>query len=70
MDVARRPALRRKNGRALTFPALLVDGWGHKAGVSSDPRTVQTHVSSLRRKLGAVVGRRIKSVSGKGYRYD
>lgn len=59
-----------RKGRVLTIQRLLEDVWGYDGADYSDPRTVQTHVSSLRRKVGAVVGKRICSVSGIGYRFD
>lgn len=59
-----------RKGRVLTIQRLLEDVWGYDSADYSDPRTVQTHISSLRRKLGSKVGRRIWSVSGIGYRFD
>jgi DNA-binding response OmpR family regulator len=59
-----------RKGRVLTIGRLLEDVWGYDAADYNDPRTIQTHVSSLRRKLGPGVGRRIWSVSGIGYRFD
>jgi DNA-binding response OmpR family regulator len=58
-----------RKGDVMSIPVLLKEVW-HRTTGTSDPRTVQTHVSSLRRKLGPGAGRRISSVSGIGYRYD
>jgi DNA-binding response OmpR family regulator len=52
----------RQPGRVFTREALLVDVWGYRDG--SGPRTVDSHVRALRRKLGNDV---IRTVHGVGY---
>ena len=59
-----------KRGRVLGAPYLLETVWGYDTAVYKDPHTIEVHVSSLRRKLGARVGRRIVTVPGVGYRFD
>jgi DNA-binding response OmpR family regulator len=59
-----------RKGRVLSIQRLLEDVWGYDVADYSDPRTVQTHVSSLRRKLGDKMGKRIGCVFGIGYRFD
>jgi DNA-binding response OmpR family regulator len=56
-------------GRTFSREQLIEDVWGYDEQYD-DPRTIQTHVSSLRRKLGSAVGRRIVTFSGIGYRFD
>lgn len=59
--------LAREPGRVLTRSELLFDIWGRGAAGSS--RTLDTHASRLRRKLGAVSAEQwIPSVRGVGYR--
>lgn len=60
----------RKPGRALGVEYLLETVWGYDPADYNDPRTLQVHVSSLRKKLGPKLGRRIVSVTGHGYRFD
>ncbi len=60
----------RRPGLVLSVQRLLEDVWGYNAADYNDPRTIQTHISSLRRKLGAAFSRRVLSVSGIGYRFN
>ena len=60
----------RKPGRVLSVPYLLETVWGHDPADYNDPATVQVHLSSLRKKLGPGLGRRIVTVPGLGYRLD
>lgn len=60
----------RKPGRVVGVPYLLETVWGYDPADYNDPHTVGVHVSSLRKKLGPSLGRRIVSVSGLGYRLD
>ena len=55
-----------RSGRVQTRDALLTDVWGMQTGVST--RTVDTHVTRLRRKLGAAGGY-IETLRGVGYRF-
>lgn len=59
-----------KPGRVLSPRFLLERVWGYDPADYDDPHTVIVHLSSLRRKLGPALGRRIATVSGAGYRFD
>jgi DNA-binding response OmpR family regulator len=59
----------RRRGRVLSVPYLLETVWGYDPADYNDPHTVQTHLSSLRRKIGPL-GRRIVNLPGLGYRFD
>jgi DNA-binding response OmpR family regulator len=59
-----------KRGRVLGAPYLLETIWGYDTAVYKDPHTVEVHVSSLRRKIGPKLARRIVTVPGVGYRFD
>ena len=60
----------RKPGRVLSAAYLLETVWNYDPAEYNDPRTLQTHISSLRRKLGAKLGARIASLPGLGYRFE
>jgi two-component system phosphate regulon response regulator PhoB len=53
-------------GRVQTRDTLLSDVWGMHAGLTT--RTVDTHVTRLRKKLGEV-GNYIETLRGVGYRF-
>lgn len=53
-------------GRIFTRPQLMDDLWGYDS--ESEPRTVDTHIKLLRRKLRDVEDIRIQTVRGLGYR--
>ena len=55
-----------RSGRVQTRDALLTDVWGMQTGLST--RTVDTHVTRLRKKLGEA-GRYIETMRGVGYRF-
>lgn len=57
-------------GRVLSPQFLLESVWGYDLAEYNDPHTVTVHLSSLRRKLGPELGRRIVTVAGAGYRFD
>ena len=59
-----------KRGRVLGAPYLLETVWGYDTAVYKDPHTIEVHVSSLRRKLGSALARRIVTVPGVGYRFE
>ncbi|OGR62732.1 MAG: hypothetical protein A2X31_06360 [Elusimicrobia bacterium GWB2_63_22] len=59
-----------KKGRVLGMPYLLETVWGYDMATYDNPHTVETHISSLRRKLGAKLGERIQSVTGHGYKFE
>jgi len=61
--------LLRKRGHVLTPQFLLESVWGYDLAEYNDPHTVTVHLSSLRRKLGPRLGRRIVTVPGSGYRF-
>jgi DNA-binding winged helix-turn-helix (wHTH) protein len=54
-------------GRVVTRPALLRDVWGYR--YTGDDRTVDVHVSRLRRKLPVLRGH-LTALRGIGYRLD
>ncbi|HVI00074.1 MAG TPA: response regulator transcription factor [Enhygromyxa sp.] len=54
-------------GRVQTRDTLLADVWGMQAGLTT--RTVDTHVTRLRKKLGDTVGNYIETLRGVGYRF-
>jgi DNA-binding response OmpR family regulator len=59
-----------KKGRVLGVPYLLETVWGYDMANYDNPHTVETHVSSLRKKLGTKLGARIHSVTGHGYKFE
>lgn len=59
-----------KAGRVLSVPYLLETVWGYDPADYNDPGTVEVHVSHLRKKLGAKLGKRIVNVVGHGYKLD
>jgi two-component system alkaline phosphatase synthesis response regulator PhoP len=56
-------------GRALTRDYLLERVWDYSQAVEIESRTVDVHISNLRRKMGSQ-GRRIVTVKNVGYRFD
>jgi len=56
-------------GRALTRDYLLEKVWDYSQAVEIESRTVDVHISNLRRKIGSQ-GRRIVTVKNVGYRFD
>ncbi|OGR81151.1 MAG: hypothetical protein A2X32_08460 [Elusimicrobia bacterium GWC2_64_44] len=59
-----------KKGRVLGVPYLLETIWGYDMATYDNPHTVETHVSSLRKKLGAKLAGRLVSVTGHGYKFE
>ena len=53
-------------GKVFSRPQLMDDLWGYES--ESDPRTVDTHIRRLRKKLHSVEDIRIQTVRGLGYR--
>ncbi|MBI5240888.1 MAG: response regulator transcription factor [Elusimicrobia bacterium] len=62
--------LLRKRGHVLSAQFLLESVWGYDLAEYNDPHTVTVHLSSLRRKLGSKLSRRIVTVPGSGYRFE
>jgi two-component system alkaline phosphatase synthesis response regulator PhoP len=60
----------RKRGRVLTPQFLLEAVWEADLAERNDHHTVAVHISSLRRKSGQSLGRRIVTVPGRGYRFE
>lgn len=59
-----------KKGRVLGVPYLLETVWGYDMATYDNPHTVETHISSLRRKLGARLAARILTLTGHGYKFE
>jgi DNA-binding response OmpR family regulator len=59
-----------KKGRVLSVPYILETVWGYDTATYDNPHTVETHISSLRKKLGRKLAARIVSVTGHGYKFD
>ncbi|OGS29228.1 MAG: hypothetical protein A2218_04655 [Elusimicrobia bacterium RIFOXYA2_FULL_53_38] len=59
-----------KPGRILSLNQLLETVWGYDPANYNNPHTVEVHISNLRKKLGAKLASRIKSVSGHGYKFE
>ena len=59
-----------KKGRVLSVPYILETVWGYDMATYDNPHTVETHVSSLRKKLGGKFAKRLVSVTGHGYKFE
>ena len=57
--------LRQNPGRCFSRPFLLHNVWGYREGTHS--RTVDVHISKLRRKLGPEGGASIRTIFRAGY---
>ncbi|OGS11433.1 MAG: DNA-binding response regulator [Elusimicrobia bacterium RIFOXYA2_FULL_58_8] len=62
-------ALMASGGKMLSREALLEKAWGLDASVEIETRTVDVHIGTLRKKLGAE-GKRIVTVKNYGYRFE
>lgn len=62
--------LLRRRGHVNSVSYLLESVWGYEPETYNDPRTVQVHMSRIKRKLGRTFSSRIVSVIGLGYRLD
>lgn len=63
-------ALLRKRGQVVYTTQLYHTVWGYGESAPVDSHTVKVHVSSLRNKLGAELGKKIVNLPGLGYRFD
>lgn len=63
-------ALLRRPGKVWRSVELLEQVWGYDPAEYNDPHTLQSHLSSLRGKLGPRAGRRLVSERGLGYKFD
>ncbi len=63
-------ALLRKRGQVVYTTHLYHTVWGYGESAPVDSHTVKVHVSSLRSKLGAELGKKIVNLPGLGYRFD
>ena len=59
--------LLKRPGRVVTRQQLLTDVWGYR--YTGDDRTVDVHISRLRRKLPSL-GNRLVAIKHVGYRLD
>ncbi|MDO8805123.1 MAG: response regulator transcription factor [Elusimicrobiota bacterium] len=59
-----------KKGRILGIPYILETVWGYDMATYDNPHTVETHVSSLRKKLGPKLAARLVRVTGHGYKFE
>ncbi len=59
-----------KKGRILGVPYMLETIWGYDMATYDNPHTVETHISSLRKKLGPKLAARLVSVTGHGYKFE
>ncbi len=62
--------LLRKRGVVAYTTHLYHTVWGYGESSPVDSHTVKVHISSLRSKLGASLGRKIVNLPGLGYRFD
>jgi len=59
-----------RRGEVLRHQTLLDTVWGIDPGSGVTTETIKTHISTLRTKLGKVLGAKIDSVRGVGYRFE
>ncbi len=59
-----------KKGRVQGVPYILETVWGYDMATYDNPHTVETHISSLRKKLGKKFATRLVSVTGHGYKFE
>jgi DNA-binding response OmpR family regulator len=59
-----------KPGHVLSLNQLLETVWGYDPANYNDPHTVEVHISNLRKKIGARLAARLKSVPGHGYKFE
>ena len=56
--------------RVLSVPYLLETVWGYDMATYDNLHTVETHISSLRKKLGRKFAGRLVNVTGHGYKFE
>ncbi len=56
-------------GKMMSREALLDKAWGMDSALEVETRTVDVHIGTLRKKLGAE-GRRVVTVKNYGYRFE
>ncbi|MBI4351931.1 MAG: response regulator transcription factor [Elusimicrobia bacterium] len=59
-----------KKERVLSVPYILETVWGYDMATYDNLHTVETHISSLRKKLGRKFAGRLVNVSGHGYKFE
>ncbi len=59
-----------KAGRVLSGAYLLDAVWGYDPADYNDDRTIETHISRLRKKLGEKASSRIVNIRGLGYKFE
>jgi DNA-binding response OmpR family regulator len=59
-----------RTGKVVSVPHLLQTVWGYDPDDDIDSATVETHVSSLRRKLGKDLAAHVVNVPGHGYKFE
>ena len=59
-----------KKERVLSVPYILETVWGYDMATYDNPHTVETHISSLRKKLGRKFAGRLVNVTGHGYKFE
>lgn len=59
-----------KKERVLSVAYILETVWGYDMATYDNPHTVETHISSLRKKLGKKFAPRLVSVTGHGYKFE
>lgn len=63
-------AMLKRRGHVNSTNFLLESVWGYESETYNDPRTVQVHMSRIKRKLGKNFSSHVVSVVGLGYRLD
>ena len=56
--------------RVLSVPYILETVWGYDMATYDNLHTVETHISSLRKKLGRKFAGRLVNVTGHGYKFE
>ena len=59
-----------KSGHVLSPGFLLGAVWGYDPADYNDPRTVEVHICTLRKKIGSELAKSIVNVLGHGYKFE